>query len=68
MLGFSKVEGDCNMDENNYQRKCVKSNTQAGRDFENVIEKFLKKNGIELERQKKIAIGINKKKDHAFDL
>ena len=56
------------MKENNFQRKGAKSNTQAGKDFENIIDEFLRKNGIELERQKKLAIGINKKKAHAFDL
>lgn len=55
------------MENKVYQRKGVSSNTQAGKDFENKVFKFLEKNGILVEKQKKVEIGINAKKKHAFD-
>ncbi len=55
------------MENNPYQRKGVSSNTHAGKDFENKIFDFLEKNGISTEHQKKIEIGIIKKKEHVFD-
>ena len=55
------------MENKPYQRKGVSSNTQAGKDFENKIFTFLVENGISLEIQKKVEIGINSKKEHAFD-
>ena len=45
-----------------YQRKGVSSNTQAGKDFENKILFFLENNGITVEPQTKVEIGINAKK------
>ena len=56
------------MNNNNFQRKGVKSNTEVGKKFENIILNFLEKNNVSLENQKKVKIGINAKKDHAFDL
>ena len=55
------------MGKDNHQRKGVSSNTKAGKDFENTIFNFLKENKIFLDEQKKVQIGINKKKEHAFD-
>lgn len=55
------------MANNNYQRKGSTSNTQVGKIFEDTIFNFMKENNIVLENQKKIEIGINKKKKHAFD-
>ena len=55
------------MENRPYQRKGVSSNTQAGKDFENKILFFLETNGITVEPQTKVEIGINAKKEHAFD-
>ena len=55
------------MENRPYQRKGVSSNTQAGKDFENKILFFFKNNGITVEPQTKVEIGINAKKEHAFD-
>ena len=55
------------MENRPYQRKGVSSNTQAGKDFENIILFFLENNGITVEPQTKVEIGINAKKEHAFD-
>jgi hypothetical protein len=55
------------MENKAYQRKGVSSNTQVGKEFENEIFNFLKRNGISVETQKKVEIGINAKKEHAFD-
>ena len=55
------------MENRPYQRKGVSSNTQAGKDFENKILFFLENNGITVEPQTKVEIGINAKKEHAFD-
>ena len=53
---------------NNFQRKGAISNAQVGKKFEKIVFDFLKSNGIILENQKKVEIGINAKKKHAFDL
>lgn len=50
-----------------YQRKGVSSNTQAGKDFEEFVNSFFASNNIFLEKQKRIEIGLNSKKEHAFD-
>ena len=60
--------GGIKMDNNNFQRKGVKSNTEVGKIFEKIIYNFLEKNNVILENQKKVKIGIKAKKDHAFDL
>lgn len=56
------------MAKNNYQREGT-TNAHAGKLFENKIYDFMRKNGISLDnqKQKKVKIGINSKKDHAFD-
>lgn len=53
---------------NNYQRKDAISNTQVGIDFENKVYQYFLNKGISLKKQMKVPIGINAKKDHAFDL
>lgn len=54
---------------NNFQRKGVKSNSHAGKDFEEKIQLYLARKGIRLEKNIKLNIGIDsKKKKHAFDL
>ena len=51
-----------------FQRKGSTSNAQVGRDFEAKAQVFLGEQGLALERNVKIDIGINGKKSHAFDL
>ena len=51
-----------------FQRKGARSNTHVGRDFEKKARAFFAKKGLMLERHVSIPIGINGKKDHAFDL
>ena len=52
----------------NYQRNGISSNTKAGKNFEDIIYNYFDKElGIELEKQKKVEIGINSKKKHSFD-
>lgn len=52
----------------NYQRNGISSNTKAGKNFEDKIYNYFDKElGIELEKQKKVEIGINSKKKHSFD-
>lgn len=57
------------MNENNkHQRKDSISNTHVGKKFETVIQEWFDRNNIKLSSQIKIAIGINAKKNHQFDL
>lgn len=51
-----------------FQRKGATSNTQVGRDFEELAQVFFEQAGLPLQRNIKIDIGINGKKPHAFDL
>jgi len=52
-----------------HQRKDAISNTQAGADFEKKAKAFFEKQGIKLERDFPIEVGIsNYKKPHKFDL
>ena len=51
-----------------FQRKGGKSNTQIGKEFEEKTLKYFLENGIELEKQYTIEIGLNYKKKHKFDL
>jgi hypothetical protein len=52
-----------------FQRKGVKSNKQAGKDFEKKVKKYFKNQGIKLTQDIVVSIGINKKKKlHKFDL
>ena len=51
----------------NYQRKGSNSNKEVGDIFEEKVFNYFYDLNISLEKQKKIEIGINKKKAHAFD-
>ena len=51
----------------NYQRKGSNSNKEVGDIFEEKVFQYFSDLNISLEKQKKIEIGINKKKAHAFD-
>ncbi len=52
-----------------FQRIGSKSNAQVGRDFENIARSFFKGEGLLLELDIKIPVGIDLiKKNHAFDL
>jgi len=52
-----------------FQRLGSKSNAQAGRDFEIAAQKFFASEGLVLERDVKVPVGVESfKKDHAFDL
>lgn len=51
----------------NFQRKGASSNKEVGDIFEEKVSKLFLGFNIILEKQKKIDIGINKKKEHAFD-
>ena len=64
---YWRAIGEKIMIQKAYQRKGVSSNTKAGKDFENTIYTFLANHKIFVDKQKKIAIGINAKKEHAFD-
>lgn len=53
----------------NFQRIGSKSNAQVGKDFEMAALNFFKSEGLSLEQNIKIPIGVNYiKKEHAFDL
>lgn len=52
-----------------FQRIGSKSNAQVGRDFEGVAKSFFHEEGLSLDLDIKIPVGIGLiKKDHAFDL
>ncbi len=52
-----------------FQRIGSKSNSQAGSDFELSAQKFFSSQGLELQRDMKVSVGVNEsKKHHAFDL
>jgi len=51
-----------------FQRKGGKSNTEVGREFEKRVQAFFKSQGLCLERDVTVEIGINGKKLHKFDL
>jgi hypothetical protein len=52
-----------------HQRIGAKSNAHVGRDFELAAQKFFISEGLNLDLNLKVSIGINEiKKDHAFDL
>ncbi len=54
---------------NNFQREGSISNAHVGRDFELKILKYFEiNNSIKLNLQYKMEIGINRKKEHEFDL
>ena len=51
-----------------HQRKGEKSNSQIGKEFEEKALEYFRKEGVELEKQYKIEIGLDSKKEHRFDL
>ena len=51
-----------------FQRKGATSNTQVGRDFEAKAQEFFRRQGLLLQRNVQVDIGITGKKPHAFDL
>lgn len=51
-----------------FQRKGSKSNTHVGSEFEKVACEFFKTQGLLLEKNISVDIGINGKKAHSFDL
>ena len=52
-----------------FQRIGAKSNAQVGKDFEIAALKFFNSDGLNLNRDVKVKVGIgNIKKEHAFDL
>jgi len=52
-----------------HQRIGSKSNAHVGREFELEAQKYFSKEGIDLEVNLKVSIGVGEiKKDHAFDL
>jgi len=51
-----------------FQRKGGKSNTQVGKEFEKLVKKFFASQGLPLEENISIEIGINGEKPHNFDL
>ena len=52
-----------------FQRIGSTSNAQAGKDFELAAQAFFQSEGLSLERDIKISVGVESlKKDHAFDL
>jgi len=55
------------MDKPN-QRVGSVSNAHVGADFEKVAQEFFAKQGITLERDFSVPVGLSKKKQHRFDL
>ncbi len=52
-----------------FQRVGSKSNAQVGRDFENVAKSYFHNQGLSLELDIKVPVGVDSiKKEHAFDL
>lgn len=51
-----------------FQRKGSKSNTHVGKEFEKAAKKFFANQGLLLQKNISINIGINGKKPHKFDL
>jgi hypothetical protein len=51
-----------------FQRKGAESNTQVGRDFEAKAQNFFAQQGLHLPPGVALAIGINGRKLHNFDL
>ena len=51
-----------------FQRKGSESNPHVGRDFEDKIREYFAKQGLPLNSGVTVAIGINGKKFHSFDL
>jgi hypothetical protein len=52
-----------------FQRVGAQSNSQVGRDFELAAQKWFKSQGLDLQLNMKVQVGVGElKKDHAFDL
>ena len=51
-----------------FQRKGAKSNTQVGKDFEKSAMKFFSTQGLYLQENVSVDIGINGTRPHSFDL
>lgn len=51
-----------------FQRKGAKSNANVGRDFETKAQNFFAQQGLTLNSDVTVPIGINRRKPHAFDL
>ncbi|MCP4050588.1 MAG: hypothetical protein GY730_07790 [bacterium] len=51
-----------------FQRKGAKSNTQVGKDFEEAAKVFFSNQGLTLQKNIPVDIGLNGKKSHNFDL
>lgn len=56
------------MKENNNQREGSKSNSDVGKKFEAVAKKYFKNKGWDLTSDFKLTTGLERKKEHAFDL
>ncbi|HEX8118217.1 MAG TPA: hypothetical protein VF521_13160, partial [Pyrinomonadaceae bacterium] len=54
--------------KNNHQRIDSKSNTHAGREFEEAARLFFDETGILLQPDFRVEVGYKKKKVHKFDL
>jgi len=57
------------MEKNDFQRIGSTSNAKVGSDFELSAKEFFRTEGIDLQQNFKLRIGIEEiQKDHAFDL
>jgi hypothetical protein len=56
------------MDVNNFQRVGFRSNTDAGREFEEATRLFWAEIGVRLEPNFSVPVGYKVKKIHRFDL
>lgn len=63
----ASVHGRNKMDKP-FQRKGAASNTQVGREFEGKAQAFFEIKGLRLTPGFSIEIGVNERKEHAFDL
>jgi hypothetical protein len=53
---------------NNFQREGSISNSHVGRNFENIVQEYFLTIGIQLDKDIKVKIGLDSKKDKCFDL
>jgi len=51
-----------------FQRKGAKSNTHVGKEFEKAVMEFFTTQGLILQKNISVDIGINEKRPHNFDL
>jgi hypothetical protein len=55
--------------DNRFQREGSSSNTRAGREFEELAQRyFLVREGMSLQRGVSVSIGVTRQKNHKFDL